>query len=59
MQRQRCDTDIPAGGVPAAEASLRLHETDQAKQWLAEAPVEHRGWKWRYLSLSDASQPST
>lgn len=36
--------------VKAAEASLRLHETDQARRWLEEAPREHRGFEWRYLA---------
>ena len=43
--------------IAAAEASLRLHETDRAKRWLEEAPAEHRGWEWRYLSaLSEGSE---
>jgi WD40 repeat protein len=42
--------------VAAAEASLRLHETDRAKYWLAEAPTKMRGWEWRYLSaMADRS----
>jgi len=36
--------------VAAAESSLRLHETDRVKHWLAEAPAALRGWEWRYLS---------
>lgn len=36
--------------VKAAEASLRLHETDQARRWLSEAPHEHRGFEWHYLA---------
>ena len=35
--------------LAAAELSLRLHETDRAMHWLAEAPAERRGWEWRYL----------
>lgn len=33
----------------AAETSLRLHETDQVARWLAEAPVEHRGFEHRHI----------
>ena len=36
--------------ITAAEATLRLHETDAAKRWLAEAPAEHRGFEWRHLA---------
>ena len=43
--------------IAAAEAGLRLHETDRVKHWLAEAPSELRGWEWRYLyALSDRSE---
>ncbi|MGH7576857.1 MAG: WD40 repeat domain-containing protein, partial [Longimicrobiales bacterium] len=42
--------------IIVAEASLRLHETDRAKEWLARAPAADRGWEWRYLTdLSDRS----
>jgi hypothetical protein len=36
--------------VNAAASALRLHETAEAKRWLAAAPTQHRGWEWRYLS---------
>lgn len=43
--------------IAAAEASLRLHETAAAKHWLREAPAEHRGWEWRYLTeISEQSE---
>ena len=42
--------------IAAADGALRLHDTNSAKQWLAEAPAELRGWEWRYLRrLSDES----
>jgi WD40 repeat protein len=42
--------------VALVEASLRLHETDRAKEWLSRAPASQRGWEWRYLvSQSDRS----
>lgn len=43
------DWRLYGAALKAAEASLRLHETDQARRWLAEAPHEHRGFEWRYL----------
>ncbi len=33
----------------AAEASLRLHETDAARYWLEQAPAPWRHWEWAYL----------
>lgn len=42
--------------IGLVEASLRLHETDRAKEWLARAPAAQRGWEWRYLAAqSDRS----
>lgn len=43
-------TALYHAAITLVEASLRLHETDRAKQWLQRAPAEHRGWEWRYLS---------
>ncbi len=36
--------------ISAANASLRLHETAEAKRWLAPAPAKHRGGEWHMLS---------
>ena len=36
--------------ISAANASLRLHETAEAKKWLAAAPSEYRGWEWHMLT---------
>ena len=42
--------------IAAASGALRLHETSDAKRWLADAPAAHRGWEWRYLNgLADES----
>lgn len=35
--------------VAAAEKSLRLEQAAELHRWLANAPVEHRGWEWSYL----------
>lgn len=35
--------------IAAANASLRLNETAEAKRWLTAAPVQYRNWEWRYL----------
>ncbi len=35
--------------IAAANASLRLNETAEAKRWLALAPEKYRNWEWRYL----------
>jgi WD40 repeat protein len=45
--------------IAAASGALRLHETSDAKRWLADAPAAHRGWEWRYLNgLADESVAS-
>ncbi len=50
------DWRLYCAALKAAEASLRLHETDQAHYWLDEAPPEHRGFEWRLLEqLADRS----
>jgi len=36
--------------IAAANASLRLNETAEAKRWLAAAPIKYRNWEWRYLN---------
>ena len=36
--------------IAAANASLRLNETAEAKRWLAAAPAPYRNWEWRYLN---------
>ena len=64
--KARTEAPVPAAAerstlylatIAAAEAGLRLHETDRVKHWLAEAPSELRGWEWRYLyALSDRSE---
>ncbi len=46
--------------LAAAEAKLRLHETRDAREWLEQAPAEHRGWEWRYLAArADRSMAAT
>lgn len=35
--------------LAAANASLRLHDTAEARRWLEAAPAAERGWEWRYL----------
>jgi WD40 repeat protein len=35
--------------MAAASASLRLHETSEAKRWLDQAPWSHETWEWRML----------
>ena len=36
--------------LAAAEKSLRLQETADARRWLDQAPTELRGWEWRFLN---------
>lgn len=43
--------------VAAAGASLRLHETADAKRWLGQAPQQQRHWEWHYLQ-AQANQAS-
>jgi WD40 repeat protein len=35
--------------IAAAEASIRLDQTDDARALLARTPEHHRGWEWRHL----------
>ncbi|MFO0874124.1 MAG: protein kinase [Phycisphaerales bacterium] len=35
--------------LAAAAASLRWHETEEARQQLDAVPAERRGWEWRHL----------
>jgi WD40 repeat protein/serine/threonine protein kinase len=45
-----------ASNLRAAELSLRMRETKEAKRRLADCPADLRGWEWRYLTLrSDTS----
>jgi hypothetical protein len=37
--------------IAAASSALRLHETAEAKRWLASAPEKYRNWEWRYLNV--------
>lgn len=43
--------------IAAASSALRLHETAEAKRWLAAAPAKHRNWEWHYLN-AQAEQSS-
>lgn len=43
--------------IAAASNALRLHETGEAKRWLAAAPEKHRNWEWHYLN-AQAEQSS-
>ncbi|MGH7540363.1 MAG: WD40 repeat domain-containing protein, partial [Gemmatimonadota bacterium] len=45
--------------IALVEASLRLHETDRAKEWLRRAPVSHRGSEWRYLAAQSDRSAAT
>lgn len=36
--------------IEAATAALSRGNSRLAKQWLAEAPKQHRGWEWDYLT---------
>ena len=42
--------------IRAASAALGQHEVDYARDYLADAPEEHRNWEWSYLhSLTEQS----
>ena len=41
---------LALAATAAAEATLRLHETDAAKKWLVEVPEPLRAWEWRHLA---------
>ncbi len=41
---------LALAATAAAEATLRLHETDAAKRWLAQVPEPLRSWEWRHLT---------
>jgi len=45
--------------IAAANASLRLNETAEAKRWLAAAPVKYRNWEWRYLNARSDNSIAT
>lgn len=54
------DERLYAAAIAAAHANLRLHDTQAAKRWLAEAPAALRGFEWRYLDgRADESLAST
>ncbi|MBK7706637.1 MAG: hypothetical protein IPJ30_12885 [Acidobacteria bacterium] len=45
--------------IGAAAASLRLHETSDAKRWLNAAPLKYRGWEWGYLNVEADQSAAT
>jgi len=45
--------------IAAANASLRLNETAEAKRWLTAAPVQYRNWEWRYLNARSDNSVAT
>lgn len=54
------DPRLYAAAIAAADANLRLHDTQAAQRWLAEAPAALRGFEWRYLhGCADESLEST
>ena len=43
--------------IAAADGALRLSEIGPARRWLDAAPIEHRGWEWRYLQTRSDTSP--
>ena len=59
MAQSRLDAEFESylAHIAAASSALRLHETGEAKRWLAAAPVKYRDWEWHYLN-AQAEQSS-
>ncbi len=52
VNAKRAERQSYLANLAAAHASLRMHETREAKQLLAASPEAMRGWEWRHLTLS-------
>jgi len=52
VNARRAERQSYLANLAAAHASLRMHETREAKQLLAASPEALRGWEWRHLELS-------
>ncbi|MHC4970919.1 MAG: protein kinase domain-containing protein [Planctomycetota bacterium] len=52
VQAARAERQSYSANVAAAHASLRMHETREAKQLLAACPEKLRGWEWHHLRLA-------
>ncbi len=53
----RAQQESYLASLAAAHASLRLHDTREAKRLLAKCPERFRGWEWRHLlALTDSSE---
>ncbi|HEX5139292.1 MAG TPA: protein kinase [Planctomycetota bacterium] len=52
VNAKRAERQSYLANLAAAHASLRMHETREAKQLLAASPEALRGWEWRHLELS-------
>ncbi len=49
-ERDEAQRSAYAASVAAADSALRVADAGTAKMQLRGAPVEHRGWEWRYLA---------
>jgi len=52
VNAQRAERQSYLANLAAAHASLRMHETREAKQLLEACPEALRGWEWRHLRLT-------
>ncbi|MCK6458270.1 MAG: serine/threonine protein kinase [Planctomycetes bacterium] len=52
VNAKRAERQSYLANLAAAHASLRMHETREAKQLLASCPEGLRGWEWRHSTLS-------
>jgi WD40 repeat protein/serine/threonine protein kinase len=52
VNAQSAERQSYLANLAAAHASLRMHETREAKQLLSASAEAHRGWEWRHLRLS-------
>jgi WD40 repeat protein len=52
VNAERAERQSYLANLAAAHASLRMHETREAKQLLEACPERFRGWEWRQLRLS-------
>jgi len=52
VNAERAGRQSYLANLAASHASLRMHETREAKQLLSACPEPLRGWEWRHLRLS-------
>jgi len=52
INAERAERQSYLANLAAAQASLRMNETREAKALLAACPERFRGWEWRHLQLS-------